>query len=91
MGVGIAQVGAGGEGATRLVAGQDDGAHFVVVVCLVEMVQQPVGIVLAPAVARLRVGSSVRIPVWPCFLYRSGMVSSQQSEEFLRRAISSEE
>jgi hypothetical protein len=54
VGVGIAQVGAGREGAARLVAGQDDRADVVVVGRLVEMAQQAVGIVLAPAVARLR-------------------------------------
>ena len=44
-------IAADGEGATRLVTGQDDGAHVVVVGCLVEMAQQAVGIILPPAIA----------------------------------------
>ena len=54
--LGSLQVGAGGEGAARLVAGQDDGAHLVVVRRLVEMADQALGIILPPAVPRLADG-----------------------------------
>ena len=54
--LGSREVGAGGEGAARLVAGQDDGAHLVIVRRLVEMTDQALGIVLPPAVAGLRDG-----------------------------------